>query len=167
MKIIESYGPADVKINKNIKLHYYLFPEVFRGFDKVDAVKRLFGKDTKHVLSRLKVMLLASEFGYLWIDDRHNALVCNYDYVKTADRRWVYLDVIHELVHIKQHMHGKKLFNDNFEYFDNPTEIEAYRVGAEEAKRIGMSNKEIVEYMKIEWGDPKQFVRLLKVLGLR
>lgn len=166
MKTSKNYGPAQVKINKGIKLHYYPFPEVFGGFEKVDAVKRLFGRDTKRVLSRLKVMLISSEFGYLWVDVRNMALVCNYNYIKTADKRWVYLDVIHELVHIKQHMQGKKLFNDNFGYFDSPTEVEAYRVGAGEAKRIGMSKKEIIEYMKVEWGDQKPFVHLIKALGL-
>ncbi len=161
------YGPNDVLINKKIKLQFYPFIKVFGGFDKVDAVKRLSGANTTRVLSRLKVMLLASKFGYLWIDDENGAIICNYNYVKTADKRYVYLDVIHELVHIRQHMEGKRLFNDNFEYVDSPTEIEAYKVGADEAKRIGMSKKEIIKYMEMEWVDKKQFDRLLKVVGLR
>jgi hypothetical protein len=86
MKTSENYGPVHVKINKDIKLHYYPFLEVFGGFEKVDAVKRLFGADTKRILSRLKVMLISSEFGYLWVDVRNMALVCNYNYIKTVDK---------------------------------------------------------------------------------
>ena len=155
-----------VSINKEIKLRDYPFKHVFKGFEKVGAIKDIFGADTNRVLSRLKVALVPSKFGYLWIDDKKGALVCNYNYIKDADKRYVYLDVIHELVHIKQRMQGKKLFDDNFGYVDSPTEIEAYRVGAQEAKRIGMTKKEIIEYMKIEWVDKKQFNRLLKAVDL-
>ena len=91
-----------VAINKSIRIRYLPFKRVFRGFENVDAVKKLFGKHTKNVLSNLKVMLVPSKFGYLWIDDKKGALVCNYNYIKDADKRYVYLDVIHELVHIKQ-----------------------------------------------------------------
>jgi hypothetical protein len=63
-------------------------------------------------------------------------------------------------------MQGKKLFNDNFGYFNSPMEVEAYRIGAEEAKRIGMSKKEIIDYMKVERSDQKPFVHLIKALSL-
>ncbi|MCL4389332.1 MAG: hypothetical protein M1528_02310 [Candidatus Marsarchaeota archaeon] len=155
-----------VVINKGIKLRYYKFTDVFKGFENVDAVKKLFGKDTKRILSKLKVMLFSSKWGYLWVDDRNMSIGCNYDYIKEADKRHVYLDVIHELMHIKQGMEGRKLFNDNFEYVDSPTELEAYREGVAEAKRIGMSDKEIIEYLKVDWVGERDFKRLLRALGM-
>ncbi len=155
-----------ISINKNIKIRYYKFTDVFKGFENVDAVKRLFGKDTKKILSKLKVMLFSSKWGYLWVDDRNMSLGCNYDYIKKADKRYVYLDVIHELTHIKQGMEGRNLFDDNFEYVDSPTEIEAYREGVAEAKRIGMSNSEIIEYLKVDWVEEKDFKKLLRAVGL-
>lgn len=162
----KKHGPADVWINKRLNPPSYPFMEMFKGFEKVDAVKRVFGKDTKMVLSKLRVSLYTGRRGYLWIDDNKGAIVVNTHYIRTASKKSVYLDVIHELVHIKQHMQGRKLFDDRYEYVDAPTEIEAYRVAAKEAKRIGMSRKEIVEYLKVEWVSNKDFKRLLKAAGV-
>ena len=162
----KEYGPAYIRINKRLEPPSYLFTDVFRGFENIDAVKRVFGKDTKRVLSRLRVMLYTGRRGYLWIDDNKGAIVVNLHYIRTADKRSVYLDVIHELVHIRQHMQGRKLFDDRYAYVDAPTEIEAYRVATEEAKRIGMSRKEIVDYLKVEWVNTTDFKRLLKAVGL-
>jgi len=162
----KSYGPDDVKINRNVKVPLYPFVHMFEGFDKVGAVRKLFGSRTKTVLSRLKVMVFAGSWGYLWIDDKTKSIVCNINYIKSADRRYVYLDVIHELVHIRQSFEGKNLFDDRYEYVDSPTEIEAYKVCVEEAERIGMKKSEIIEYLKVDWVDNNDFKRLLKVVGL-
>lgn len=156
-----------IKINKGAKLPAYPFTYMFKGFENVAAVKRLFGKDTRGVLSKLKVELFESAWGgYLWINNKNKAIVCNLHYIKTGDKRHVYLDVIHELVHIKQSMNGQNLFDENYEYVDAPTEIEAYRIAAEEAKRIGMTKKEIIDYLKVDWVKEKGFRRLLKAAGL-
>ncbi len=163
----KSYGPSDIWINKSLELPSYPFTKVFKGFNKVEAVRRLFGKNTNRVLSRLRVLLYSSRWGgYLWIDDKKGALVVNLHYLKTGRKRDVYLDVIHELVHIKQRMDGRKLFDETYEYVDRPTEIEAYKEAVKEAKRIGMSRKETVEYLKVEWVNNSDFKRLLSAVDL-
>ena len=87
-------------------------------------------------------------------------------HLRTSPTRTLYLDIVHELFHVKQFMDGKKLFLDEFEYVDSPIEIEAYKVTVEEAKRIGMSNDEIIEYLKVEWVNEEAHARLVKTLGL-
>ncbi|HUC39096.1 MAG TPA: hypothetical protein VL944_03120 [Candidatus Acidoferrum sp.] len=162
----KDYGPNDVKINKSIRIPKYKFTNIFSGFEKIAAVNALFGGNTKRVLSKLVVKPYVGSWGYFWIDDADKSLVCNLHYIKTADKRYVYLDVVHELVHIKQHMKGKKLFEMEDGYVNTPTEIEAYRIAVKEAKRIGMTKKEIVDYLKMEWLSAKDFKRLLKVSGV-
>jgi hypothetical protein len=87
-------------------------------------------------------------------------------HLKNSDEKVLYLDVIHELFHVKQFMEGKKLFQEEFDYVDSPIEVPAYRFTVEEAKRIGMGRDEISEYLKVEWVDAKQHKRLLKTLEL-
>ena len=70
-------GMAGVEINKKIKLRYYKFTDVFKGFEDVDAVKKIFGKNTKKVISELKVMLVSTKWGYLWVDDRNLSYLPN------------------------------------------------------------------------------------------
>src|SRR5882762_3798774 len=128
-----------VKINRKVKALTYPFSEVFSGFDRVRAVRKTFGKNTKSVLDKLKVQLHSGKWAYMWIDVKKKCLACNIDYVKKGDNRYLYLDIVHELVHIRQMHEGKELFDKRYEYLERPTEIEAYKAAIDEAKKIGMS----------------------------
>jgi len=79
----------------------------------------------------------------------------------------LYLDVIHELVHIKQFLQGRNLFDSKYSYVDRPTEIEAYRCCVEEARKIGMSEAAIAEYLYVEWISRADHARLLKTLTVK
>ena len=63
-------------------------------------------------------------------------------------------------------MDGKKLFLDEYEYVDSPIEVEAYEFTVKEARRIGMSIGEIIEYLKVEWVSEEAHLRLVKALKL-
>lgn len=100
------------------------------------------------------------------VNDKDGHLMVSAHYLKNGEPRDIYLDVIHELVHIKQFLEGKELFEDGFEYVDLPTEIEAYKFCIEEAKRLGMSNEEIVEYLSVEWLERDEVERLARNVGI-
>jgi len=78
----------------------------------------------------------------------------------------LYLDVIHELVHIRQLREGKQLFDNGYEYVDRPTELEAYKVGVDEARRVGMSEEEVFEYLKADGMSEGEVRKLAKNLGV-
>lgn len=111
------------------------FTDYFRGFGKVEAVRRLFGERTEEVLRNLKVELTTIG-GYMWVSDVDGHLVVSSNYLNNGDRVDIHLDVIHELVHVKQFMEGKELFDTHYGYTDRPTEIEAYRYAVEEASAL-------------------------------
>ena len=142
----------------------YPFTCYFKGFDTVKAVRSLFGENTDEVLRNLKV-----EFtwiaGYMWISSEGHLMISS-RYLNNGSRVDIYLDVIHELVHVKQFMEGKELFDGRYRYVERPTEIEAYRHAVEEAKRIGMTEKEICEYLKTEWMSDDDLKRLAKTLNV-
>jgi GNAT superfamily N-acetyltransferase len=141
------------------------FIEVFSGFEKVDAVRRLFGSETDHVISKLKISL-DSPRGYLRVSAETGDVIINPDYLKTGDEKHLYLDVIHELTHVKQFREGKELYDRSYAYFERPTEIEAYRVAVEEARVIGMDSDEIVEYLRVEWVTEEEFLRFVSMMRL-
>ena len=103
--------------------------------------------------------------GYLRVDDETGNIVVSSEYLRTGDERYLYLDVIHELVHIRQFMEGKELFDRRYSYVDRPTEIEAYSASVREARRIGMRKEEILDYLKVEWVTEEEFQRLLLAVG--
>ncbi len=128
----------------------YPFLEYFRGFQNVSAARRIFGDRTEEVLSKLKIRFTWVG-GYMWVDGREGSLMISSRYLKNGDRVDVYLDLLHELVHVRQLMEGRELFDDRYRYSERPTEVEAYRYAVEEARRLGLSDRRICEYLKTEW----------------
>jgi len=137
-----------------------MFTDVFKGFERSRAVKGIFGDKTEEVLRNLKVEFVW--FGYMGVDNSDGHLMVNGRYLNSGDRTEIYLDVVHELCHVKQWMEGKELFDSNFDYVDRPTEVDAYRYAVLEAKRLGMSEKRILAYLKTEWISPQDLKRLVK-----
>ena len=156
----------NVSIERDAGPGTFPFTQVFKGFEKVGAVKAIFGPNTKKILTELKVEV-ADGRGYMRINDEEDSIVVNSKYLREGQETHVYLDVIHELVHIRQHMEGKELWDERFAYVDRPTEIEAYRVAIEEGRRIKLTDDELVEYLKVEWVPEEDFLRMLRTLGVK
>lgn len=158
----ESFG---VRINRAARGPENPFKEVFEGFEEVGAVRGLFGAETEQVLSDLRV-LMDMESGYLRVDGETGHVRINPEYLRSGHERHLYLDVIHELTHVRQFKEGKELYDRSYRYLERPTEIEAYRVAVEEARRIGMGREEIVEYLKVEWVTEEELQRFVASMNL-
>jgi len=143
-----------------------MFLECFRGFDKVVAVRELFGEKTVNVLSNLKVEFDTSN-GYMHVDGDDGHIIISKHYLQRGDKTDIYLDLIHELCHVKQFMNGKNLFDRSYEYVDRPTEIEAYHYTVEEARRIGLTEERIYQYLKTEWINDAALKRLARAVNLK
>jgi len=142
------------------------FSDYFRGFEKVEAVRRLFGERTEEVLRNLEVQFMWAG-GYMGVNASNGHLMVNSKYLNKGDRIDVYLDIIHELVHVKQLMEGKELFDSRYSYTDRPTEVEAYDYAVQEARRLGLKDERICQYLKTEWMSDAAFKRLAKTLSVR
>jgi hypothetical protein len=144
----------------------YPFTDYFKGFEKVEAVRRIFGEKTDQVLNNLKVEFAGTR-GYMGVNNHDGHLLISSNYLRDGDIVEIYLDIIHELVHVRQFMEGKELFDDNFSYTDRPTEIEAYRHAVEEARRLGYDDTRICHYLKTEWMSDADLKRLAKSLKVK
>jgi len=154
-----------VKILRNAKASTQPFTDYFEGFEKVDAVRRIFGKETEKVLSDLKVEFTGRR-GYMGVSDEDGHLMISANYMNEGDIIDIYLDIIHELVHVRQFMEGKELFDRNFSYVGRPTEVEAFRCAVEEARNLRLNDERICDYLKTEWmsdDDLKQLAETLRV----
>ncbi len=140
------------------------FLEYFKGFEKNPAVRGIFGEETEEVLKNLKMDFIA--FGYMGVNDKDGHLLVNKRYLSSGSKVDIYLDVIHELCHVKQHMEGRELFDPRYDYVDRPTEIEAYRYAVQEAKRIGLNAASIRQYLTVEWMSDEVLDRLIRNMGV-
>lgn len=143
----------------------YSFTDYFKGFEKVKAVRQIFGEKTEEILRNLRV-----EFtwigGYMRVSSLDGHLVVSSRYLNNGDRIDIYLDLIHELVHVKQFMGGQELFDTDYSYVERPTEVEAYRRAVEEARRLGLSDKRICQYLQTEWMSHEELKNLAKTLNV-
>ena len=138
----------DVVMRRDAKVTLHRFINYFKGFEKVGAVRELFGVETEKVLNNLKVEF--GSRGYMGVSGEDGHLIICVSYLREGDEREIYLDIVHELVHVKQFMNGIDLHDNRFGYTNRPTEIEAYGHAVKEARRIGMTEKEIYDYLRME-----------------
>ena len=101
------------------------------------------------------------------VSDHDGHIVASQLYLNQGEQWSVYLDIVHELVHVRQFIEGKELFDRKYEYVDRPTEIEAYRIGTEEARRIGLTDKDIFHYLEVPWISEEEHLRLAKACDLK
>ena len=143
----------------NFKISTFIFLKYFKDFEKVEAVKKIFGKQTLDVLGNL-IVDLTWFGGYMYIDDTNGHLVVSSRYLNKGNKVDIYLDLIHELVHVKQFLDGKNLFDSKYSYVDRPTELEAYVYTVKEARRLGLNDARILSYLETEWISPIDLKRL-------
>ena len=148
-----------------IKGPTYPFTDYFKGLEKAKAVRNIFGEKTEEVLRNLRVEFTWVR-SYMWVNSTDGHLTVSSYYMNNGDRIDIYLDLIHELVHVKQFMEGKELFDSRYDYIDRPTEIEAYQHAVEEAKNLGLSDEKICKYLKTEWMSNEDLKRLAKTLNI-
>jgi len=107
--------------------------------ENVAAVKQIFGEKTEDVLKSLRIDFIWF-VGYMGVNNFNGHIMISAKYLRRGDRTDIYLDLIHELVHVRQFMEGKELFDVHYSYTERPTEVEAYRYAVKEARRIGLSD---------------------------
>lgn len=154
-----------VQVVRNPKVSTFPFTDYFRGFEKVGAVRSIFKERTKEVLRALKVEFM-SRRGYMGVSDEDGHLMVSAPYLRNGSLVDIYLDVIHELVHVRQFQEGRKLFDEDFDYVERPTEVEAYGIAVGEARRLGLSDREIIEYLRTEWMNDEDLLILARRLHL-
>ena len=157
----------DVQVPTNVPIAVHPFTEFFKGFEKLPIIIEIFGNETERILGGLKVEFFSSKFGYMGVSDEDGHLIVSAYYLRDGDPVSKYLDVVHELVHVRQFSEGKPLFDEAYEYHERPTELEAYRHAVKEARRLGMSDSEIFDYLKVDWMSEDEVRKLARNLSVK
>ena len=156
----------NVNITRKVPVATYPFLDYFKGFETTEAVKRIFGEHTESVIRNLKVEF-GGRRGYMGVSEIDGHLMVSAEYFNKGDIIDIYLDVIHELTHVKQFLDGKELFDNHYSYVERPTEIEAFRNALNEARRLGLSEKRIGQYLRTDWMTDEDFLQLAKTLNVK
>jgi len=63
-------------------------------------------------------------------------------------------------------LQGQNLYDEQKAYVDRETEIEAYRITVQEARRIGLGDDAIADYLRVAWITPEEHERLARRLNV-
>ncbi len=100
--------------------------------------------------------------GYCFVDITIPAIILSEEYYQRANPIDLYLDLAHELMHLRQFAEGQNLWDNSLHYVDRPTEIEGYAVAVEEGIRLGMTEADIMHHLSNPWMDESETARLRK-----
>lgn len=150
------------RVNK-VGVGVYRLGMVFKGLETSRVLQSVFGEELKKVLNETLVNINRHPW-IIWVNDENGEVNINEDYLRENDMQTMHLDVVHELIHVKQLSEGKELFDSRFSYVDRPTEIEAYQLTVEEALDMGLSRENIVDYLRVDWVTEEEHQRLVKAV---
>jgi hypothetical protein len=156
-----------IKINRNITPGDYSLAEIFDGLKEISILMKVFKtkEELDDVFLKTKVIVEESDH-YMYVKNDDASIVIGFRHLQNSDSKILYLDIIHELVHVMQQRQGLDLYNKSYAYVDRPTEIEAYEIAVLEAKNLGMNKEEILDYLLVEWITPEEHKRLASHVGL-
>ncbi len=98
--------------------------------------------------------------GYIWVDDDSPAIILTEHYYRHGSPLDLYLDLLHELTHLRQLSEGQDIWDESLAYVDRPTEIEGYAIALQEGRRLGMTEAGILRHLSNPWMTPADVTRL-------
>jgi hypothetical protein len=161
------FSMRNFEVNRTESHGEFPLSHIFIGLENSDVIQSLFGgkEQAAETLRSLHVKLDDSA-EYMYVNDADGSIIVRGEYLRSASEKLLYLDIIHELVHVKQYHEGRNLFDSNYSYVDRPTELEAYKITLDVARKIGMTEEEIEDYLYVEWITKKEHKKLAKTLGV-
>ncbi len=177
--------PSALRIARELPPGRYPLLEVFRGLDRVPAFRKYPGSATaRRRLARdtqVEIAARRGEWMYVaphrlprdadsrWrpITARGDCIVVSGQHLRKSPAMTLYLDILHELLHVVQRSQGRELWDEQYAYVDRPTELEAYGFANLEARRLGVKDAFLREYLRVAWVGAKDHRRLLSHLGVR
>jgi len=157
-----------IQVNRDLQDGIYSLEDIFVNLKTVEILFKVFQsrEDLEDVFEKTLVIIDDSSH-YMHVKNEDASIVVGRDHLRNSEKKILYLDIIHELVHVKQQRQGLDLYDSAYAYVDRPTEIEAYEIAVEEARRLGMKDDEIFDYLHVEWISHDEHRRLASRVGVK
>jgi hypothetical protein len=159
MRTLPRYARLDRRLGRGDHPYLALLPHA----DKSPALRRIApDASVRAALLAQAEVKICGPAGYAFVDVEAPRIVLSERYYATGDTIDLYLDLLHELTHLRQLGEGYDLWDRRFAYVDRPTEVEAYAVAVEEGRRLGMSPPQINRHLDNPWMSRAEVARLLR-----
>jgi hypothetical protein len=104
--------------------------------------------------------------GFRMVESAEDTIVVGRSHLTNSPSMDVYLDLIHEFLHLLQRRQGRALWPGRISYVDRPTEVESYAFSVVEARRLGVPDSYLRRYLEVPWVPKADYARLLRHLGV-
>lgn len=112
------------------------------------------------LLEKAIVRIVAQE-GFCWVDETVPCIALTQNYYQIGRDLDLYLDLIHELTHIRQVFEGRNIWDESLPYHRRPTEIEGYAMAVAECYRLGVDEKTVIQHLSNPWMNKSQVTELI------
>ena len=155
--------PPFARVDRRLPAGMHPYLRVLPGAAESPAMARLCPDPARRaeLLAGARVRILPGG-GYAYVDVEVPCVVLAEEYYRTGSDLDLYLDMLHELAHIRQHHEGLDLWDERYAYVDRITEIEGYAVAVEEGRRLGMDDEDVIQHLSNPWMSKADVERLLR-----
>lgn len=156
------------RVRRETEIGEYKLTDVFAGLESSSSLTKVFGSRSQmtKIMTHLKLRVEPNDSG-LWFDRDTGTICIGSKHLGGAKADFLYLDVIHVLVHVCQFLEGRDLYDQAFEYVERPTELEAYRYTVAEARKVGLDESEILRYLRMDAADDSELGKLMDKIGVK
>ncbi len=182
-RIAEAKPPAGFRVARKLPLGRHPLLAAFPGLDRLATARRFLSDPDRRakVLDETCVMIVDED---LWmyvapwdvpgkprgwrpvVSPGSDCIVIGKAHLRESSELMLFMDIFHELCHVRQRQDGAEIFDRTVSYVRRVTEIEAYRFAIDEGRRVGASNEFLRDYLHVEWIDDSDFRQLLDVMGV-
>jgi hypothetical protein len=174
--------PEGFRIVRNAGVGRYPLLTIFPGIQELDSARRL--EPDAHARTKLfgetKVEVVAEDMWMYvapWDKSKPNrgwdpvvtagtdCIVVGQSHLVESPALILFLDIFHELCHVRQRHDGRELWDRRWSYVERPTEVEAYRFVVEEGRRLGVSEEALRDYLEVEWISAAELQQLWKAVS--
>ncbi len=159
--------PEYAIVNRTLGCGLHPFRLLLPRFEESPAVRRIETPDIPigPLLDEARVKIKKGE-GFLYVDVKIPAIILIEDYYHKANALDLYIDLAHELTHVRQMLEGKNIWDHSLDYVDRPTEIEGYAVAVEEGIRLGMTEEQVIQHLSNPWLSDEEVIRLRRNIDM-
>jgi hypothetical protein len=154
-------------INRRLEPGQYRLEDVFTDIRTYGVLHAIFADagEIDEIIAHTKVFVVDRP-NEMFVDNDDGSITIGLTHLRRSSAEFLYLDIIHELCHVKQHLQGRNLYDRSKSYVDRETEIEAYQVTVQEARRIGLNDQTLSNYLRVAWITPEEHKRLARRLDV-
>jgi hypothetical protein len=153
--------PEYAQVVRTLDSGMHPYRRLLPRFEESPAARRIQSPATPlgPLIDNARVRIKPGE-GYCFVDIKVPAIILFQEYYQKANPLDLYLDMAHELTHLRQFAEGENLWDHSLHYVDRPTEIEGYAVAVEEGLRLGMTEAQIMQHLSNPWLNESEVARL-------